>query len=249
MNWDHFKGLSIIADFSELYLLEGPIHRSKLFINPEREKYGYLWNISPDQLDLGNIGVSLQGILITNDLDARMVLALYNRLFFDSNKESLVKGIKSYINTLKNISNPSNAELDKLYWENFNGLLKEIYNRDYAPFKKFLNEPVKNNIWVPLFGETSSMDPTARKGYYQMIKWIIGENTIILDINSKYNKYWQWEETILHSEGPMGNPELPIIESFCIEYPGSIKHVPDGIVKKLDLDTLGGLSDFGISFH
>ena len=92
------------------------------------------------------------------------------------------------------------------------------------------------------------MDKLARKGYYQLIKWIIGNEPIIIELPSKYEISWIWESVIL-DDGPMENPELLFMEDFAVEFPGSIKYIPKNIVEKIGVQPLGDLDYFGISFH
>jgi hypothetical protein len=248
MSWESIKGISTVVDFFDVYMANGPINKSILFNNPDRSKFGYLWDISPEWI-LGiqkNIGESLRGILITDDMDARVVQGLYNRCFFDANKRALLNGanFKQTGGTLQ----LSQAALDKIRWDSYYDLLTTLYANDYVPLKKYLSQPVKEKIWIPLFPSTSHMDKMSRKSYYQLIKWIIGNDTIILEIPDKYESWWIWEEAI-KGEGPMGNPELLFLEDFATEYPGSIKHIPEKIQDTLNVEPLKDLDYFGITFH
>lgn len=247
MNWESIKGIDKIADLYEVYLTNGPINKNLLFNNPDRDRWGYLWDISPEWI-MGiekNVGDSLRGILITDDRDARVVQGIYNRCFFDSNKKALLNGanFKQTGGTLQ----LSQAGLDKIRWDSYYDLLTTLYANDYIPLKRYLGQPVKEKIWIPLFPETSHMDKMSRKSYYQIIKWIIGNETIILEIPDKYELWWMWEEAI--KAGPMGNPELVFLEDFATEYPGSIKHIPEKIQEALHVDPLRDLDYFGITFH
>jgi hypothetical protein len=73
----------------------------------------------------------------------------------------------------------------------------------------------------------------------------MGNKTVILELPEKYEHYWMWEEAI-KGEGPMGNPELPLIEKFAINNANSIKYIPENIVEKLDIGFLGEAADYGI---
>ena len=250
MNWQDLKGIGTIVDFSEYYIENGPIHKNSLFTNPDREKWGYLWDISPEHL-IGiqkNIGQNFRGILITNDMDARVFQGLFNRVFFNMNKSALLSGLKSFITGTKGKVKLSDPEIDKINWDAYYDLFTTLYASDYIPLKKYLSNPVKEKIWVPLFPEYSHMDNLSRKGYYQLIKWIIGNETIILEIPRKYEISWIWE-TIILDHGPMENPELLFLEDFAVEYPASIKYIPKNIVDKIGVQPLGDLDYFGITFY
>ena len=247
MNWDSIKGISVLVDFSERYLQKGAIDKTSLFDRPNREEFGYLWRISPEHLK-GTAGTGwddISGILITNDLDARVVQCLFNRVFFLMNKSSLMGGIKSIGSTQSNLK-LTDSTMDKIRWDSYQDLLTTLYANDYTPLKRYLSDPVKDKIWIPIF-KGAPMDKSSRKSYYQFIKWLIGNDTIILEIPDKYESMWIWEEAI--TKGPMENPELFLIEDFATEYPGSIKWIPKIIVSKLEIQGLKDLDYFGIKFH
>lgn len=248
MSWESIKGINTVVDFFEIHMTNGPINKSLLFNNPDREKWGYLWDISAEWIQgiERDLGESIRGILIKDDMDARVVQGLYNRCFFNSNKKALLAGanFKQTGGTLQ----LSQSGLDKIRWTSYYDLLTTLYANDYIPLKRYLSQPVKEKIWIPLFPETSHMDKMSRKSYYQMIKWVIGNDTIILEIPDKYETWWMWEE-VIKGEGPMGNPELNFLEDFATEYPGSIKHIPEKIQDSLNVEPLRDLDFFGITFH
>lgn len=250
MNWNSIKGISTIKDFSEYFMENGPIHKAKLFIKPDREELGYLWDVSPEYI-MGierNVGESLNGILITNDLDARVVQGLFNTVFYKMASPALLSGVKTFLERPDpRNKKPSKEEKNKMIWEYYREILTTMYENDYTPIKKYLSQPVVNRIWIPLFPEYAHMDKLARKGYYQFLKWIIGNETIILELPSKYEVSWIWEAIIL-GDGPMINPEAKLLEEFSVEYPGSIKHIPDKIVDKIGVQPLEDLDFFGITF-
>ena len=249
MKWDSIKGIKKIVDFAEYYLEKGSINKNILFQNPDRKKWGYLWDISPENITgiQVNVGGSLMGILITNDLDARVVQGLFNRCFFNLNKDALLNGVKGMNFTQGNLK-LSRETMDKVRWDTYYDILTTLYSSDYIPLKRYLGDPVKEKIWIPLFPETSHMDKLTRKSYYQFIKWIIGNDTIILEIPDRYEKFWIWEEAIKF-HGPMENPEVMLVTDFATEYPGSIKYIPEKIAEKLDVEPLKDLDFFGITFH
>ena len=248
MNWESVKGISTVVNFSEHYLSKGSINKNLLFNKPDRKKWGYLWELSSEYISGmdQNSGIDITGILITNDIDARVVQGIFNRCLFNLNKNPLLNGIKSMQSTQGNL-NLSDAAMDKIRWETYYDILKTLYSTDYIPLKRYLSEPVKEKIWIPLLGENDSMDKFSRKSYYQYIKWVIGNDTIILEIPDRYEKMWQWKKAV--ALGAMENPELLFLEDFATEYPGSIKHIPEKIVEKLDIQPLRDLDYFGISFH
>jgi len=250
MNWQEIKGIDLVVDFSEYYMENGLISKNTLFNNPDRDKLGYLWNLSPEYISgiQKNVGENFLGILITNDLDARVVQGLFNQVFFKMNKLSLMSGLKRFSTGVKGKVKLTDAENNLMNWDTYHELFTTLYTNDYIPLKKYLSIPVSQKIWIPLFPEFSHMDRLSRKGYYQLIKWVIGNDPIILELPAKYEISWIWEEVIL-GEGPSLNPELMFLENFATEYPGSIKHMPNDIVDKLGIQPLGDLDYFGISFH
>ena len=250
MNWQDIKGINTIMDFSGYYMEHGLIHKNSLFNNPDRDKWGYLWEISPEHISgvEKNVGENFLGILITNDLDARVFQGLFNRVFFMMNKSAIIEGVKSLISRPQGKKQLTNTDLDKLAWTTYHEIFTSLYSSDYIPLRKYLSQPVGAKIWIPLFPEYSHMDKLARKGYYQLIKWIIGNEPIIIELPSKYEISWIWESVIL-DDGPMENPELLFMEDFAVEFPGSIKYIPKNIVEKIGVQPLGDLDYFGISFH
>jgi hypothetical protein len=244
MNWQDIKGISQITDFSEYYLEHGPINRSILFQRPDREKFGYLWDIPAETLqNIGNIGSNFTGILITNDFDARVVLGLYNRVFFRANNGAMINELKNPPPAW-NYAKPAQKRSDQQMWQDFNQILHKTYSADYTPVKKFLSDPVTKKIWIPLFKDYGKLDKIMRKNYYQTIKWIIGDDPLILELPYRYEDHWTWVEGI--QEGPMENPELLFIENFATDYPASIKYIPQKIQDKLGIRFLGQLGDLGV---
>ena len=247
MNWNEIKGINLVADFSEIYLESGPINKNLLFNKPQREKYGYLWDISTEQISgVGNINEVITGILIKNDLDARVVLGLYNRAFYNMNQSAILGKLDDTMRFRKTgtVSNGICDEEER--WKAFSEILKSVYAQDYIPIKKFLNTPVGDKIWIPIFNSISSLDDKiARKGYYATLKWFMGNNTIILEIQKRYENYWTWAN-VIEGEGPMENPELQLIENFALKNASSIEYIPKKIVDKLDIGFLGEAGKLGI---
>ena len=212
-----------------------------LFDDPNREKFGFYWNdlkpeIIKQTIKYGNRDFSFSGFYIRNYEEAAISMGLFNRYFY------LI-----YIDYFEEWSNNNDLrirlnyskEIDKKIWEVFQNNMKNSFNLYYVPFKKFLALKRPEKCWIS-FSKNKLLpsDPIYSD-------FLCGIDSIeIGSINSLFFNMEKWVAAI--KDGPMGNPEIPIVEKFLYYFPESIPFAPENITKDLDLGYLKKLNDFGL---
>lgn len=234
-------GIDIFFDFSSKFSPENPLDIEDLFDKPQRSLHGYFWEIDSRILrqtrKYRSYNTSFSGFFVSNYEDAGVVMSLFNRVFY----MTFVKSLDNWESQEK--KNSSRIKIDtetmnRIRWEAFYSHLKESFSTYHTPFRKFLASKRPDRCWISF----SDSEITPRDPIY--LDFLCG----VHPLEFKYPGFKigsdEWKSAI--KEGPLGNPEIPIVEKFFHYFPGSIHYTPDVIRERFEIDHLKGLSDFGI---
>ena len=224
----------ILYSFKNNYSINKPLDIKTLYENPNREKYGYLWEDIYTRLILQTAkyrkNYKLSGFYINDKSNYRIVLGLLARNF------QLTLHLK--YSEWKKI--PINRTQDKILWDKFLKFFNEFLNDYYLRLKKYFIEKEPNRCWINLSEfDINQKDPI----YYD---FLCGLESI--EINTKKAKCFTnslWKKTI--EDGILENVGLNIFEDFLFEFPQTIEYAPKNIKIKLDSDIMmiNDMNEFG----
>ena len=239
---EKIPGVNVFFNFTEAYSYKNPLDILELFDDPRREKFGFFWGdlnsgFIKQTLKYGRRDFNFSGFYMSNYEDAAISMGIFNRYFY----LSLMDKFKSWENMADNIVKFNGKErrlAEKMVWDYFYDHMKECFNYFYIPFKRFLGEKRPERCWVSFSDHTlTPSDPI----YSDFLCGITSLEVTAID---PFFESKRWAEAI--KDGPLGNPEMPIIEDFLHAFPECIKFAPSKIVEKLEIGFMGDLSDCGI---
>jgi len=234
MKLENLPGIDLYVSFDDHYLKRGRIDRTHFLRDIDREKFGYLWDIPPRVFGLADLKHNLIGFYASNSIDAMVILGYFNRTFYELAKMKLIRSVED------TWCSPD-MDLAFAQWHTFESNLRNMYKSTYIPVKKFLSQKNKYPFWFNL----RDRDNRESKIVYHEIMWFFGDKINIIEAPDAMNEIFDWADYGIKI-GPMGNPELPLIDHFAHCFPESVKYIPKKIVNKLDIDHLDIASDFGI---
>lgn len=240
-------GVNVLFPFYEYYTQDYPLDMAELFHNPQREKFGYLWtNLSPSfikqTIKYKNPRLFFTGFYITCYEDAGICLSLFNRYLYivmTSKFEWFSKNFSENGAFYERLLD-SGKDIDSMRWIGFYEFLKACYNHFYVPFKKFLASKRPDRCWVSFSINDLSPQNLMYSDFLCGVPSLeVFRGGTLEDFSPTF-----WEKAV--EEGPLGNPEIPILQAFFDYFPGTSKYAPETIIEKVEIGQYRELKDFGL---
>ncbi len=234
-------GINVYFDFSANFSQTNLVKSGDLFKNPDRSKYGFYWkidsNIIKETSKYRSFNTIFSGFYIESYEEAGVAMGFFNRVFYNTflknfnhwEAQEKKNSFKIQIDT---------DEMNKVRWEAFYSHLREVFSTYHVPFRKFLASKRPDKCWISF----SDSDVAPQDPIY--LDFLCGVPSLEFKYPGFKIEFNEWINAI--KDGPLGNPEIPIVEKFFHYFPGSIKFAPPEISEKFEVDYLGDLSDFGI---
>jgi hypothetical protein len=241
---ENLPGVKTSFNFKSKYSSKNLLDMQEIFDRPNRKKLGYFWaginSFNTKQTVKYKEGpFFFSGFYIENYEDAAISMGIFNRYIYLSGMERLLAWEKEYL-SFRNyrLEDDPDDGIHSSIWAIFHEYMKETFNSFYIPFKRFLADKRPERCWVSF----SDHDLSPNDPVYS--DFLCGISSIELGNKDPFFDHKRWPLAI--KEGPMGNPEVPLIELFLCSFPRCTKYAPEKIVDESELGHLQDLGDLGI---
>ncbi len=213
----------ILFPFRNVYNRENPLDIRDLFLNPNRDVYGYLWKDiytrSVKQTLRYRKNYKLSGIYINSKEDYPVLIGILNRNFLLSTRSNYDKW--------SNMINESGGE--NLVWELLCGRIRKYLDEYQIPMKKYLAEKKPKSLWVNL----NEYDITKKDPIYY--DFVCGIETI--EINTTDSVVFSYDLLNETAEnGILKNLGVFMFDDFFENFPSIITRLPYSILQKMNME-------------
>ena len=241
---ENLPGVKTAFNFGSKYSPRNLLDMEKIFDNPDRKKLGYFWNginsfYTKQTVKYKEGPFIFSGFYIQNYEDAAISMGIFNRYIYLSGADIINSWESNYLKfKTHRLKDDSETTIHNEIWEIFHEYMKITFNSFYIPFKRFLADKRPERCWVSF----SDHDLSPNDPVYS--DFLCGISSIELGQKDPLFNQKMWPLAI--KEGPMGNPEVPLIELFLCSFSRCTKYAPVKIVDESELGHLQDLGDLGI---
>jgi hypothetical protein len=209
-----------LYSFKKNYSTSNLLDIEELYKNPNREKYGYLWEDLYTRIILQTSSYrknyKLTGFYINNPDDYESVIGIINRNFCLSVTANYNKWFSMY-----EFDNPGQS-----IWMDFFSIVNKYNRTIYHPLKKYILENKPNRLWIQI----SDYKITRKDPIYD--RFLCGNESIEIDISeNKCISSDLWEDSI--KDGELKNPGELVFSGFINNFVECAKYIPNEITNKI----------------
>ncbi len=225
--------------FSEIY----PINLEDLK-SPEREKWGYFWDMEDYMFkDKNGRGLLLQGILLNTPEDFNTFTKIFNYNLRKTTFNSLIKITESLLDNGSEIGLQDEDFSESVEYAAFKNFCDEFHrvNDQKKSYFESLNLSIRRGkIWISLNHYWTDLIKKETEDFW-------GSEIRVFRLPDSYsvmNRKDLWEETIM--EGIREFDENKIWEDFSYKFPILVKHMDPAIRQKIGVNFLTKATDWGL---